>query len=40
MPPPSGAGPDAGTTSHLESVRAELIGRQLPAGQSPDARPA
>jgi phospholipase C len=33
-------GPAAGTVSHLESVRNELIGRQLPAGVSPDTTQA
>jgi len=33
-------GPAAGTVSHLETVRNELISRQLPAGASPDTTPA
>jgi phospholipase C len=40
IPVASGAAPAAGTVSHLESIRADLVGRQLPAGQSPDTRPA
>jgi phospholipase C len=40
VPVASGPGPAASTVSHLASIRAELIGRQLPAGQSPDTRPA
>ena len=39
VPVASGPAPAAAAPSHLESVRAELIGRQLPAGQSPDTRP-
>ena len=39
VPVSSGRGPAVGTVSHLVSVRAELIGRRLPAGQSPDTRP-
>jgi len=39
VPVASGPAPAAGTVSHLEQIRAELIGRQLPAGQSPDTRP-
>jgi phospholipase C len=39
-PPASGPAPAAGTVSHLESIHAELLGRQLPAGLSPDTRPA
>jgi phospholipase C len=34
VPVSSGPGPAAGTVSHLESVRAELISRQYPAGAS------
>jgi phospholipase C len=33
-------GPAAGTVSHLDAVRTELLSRQLPAGQSPDTTPA
>ena len=40
VPVASGPAPAAGTVSHLESIHADLIGRQLPAGQSPDTRPA
>jgi phospholipase C len=40
VPVASGPGPAAATVSHLESIHAELVGRQLPAGQSPDTRPA
>jgi phospholipase C len=40
VPVSAGPGPAAGTTSHLEAIRAELIGRRLPAGRSPDTRPA
>ena len=41
VPVASGPAPAAATVpSHLESVRAELIGRQLPAGLSPDTRPS
>ena len=41
VPVASGPAPAAtAAPSHLESVRSELIGRQLPAGQSPDTRPA
>jgi phospholipase C len=41
VPPPSGPAPAvAGTVSHLQSIRAELAGRLLPAGLSPDTRPA
>ena len=41
VPVASGPAPAAtAAPSHLEAVRAELIGRQLPAGQSPDTRPA
>jgi phospholipase C len=40
VPVASGPAPAAGTVSHLESVQADLIGRRLPAGQSPDTRPA
>ena len=41
VPVASGPAPAAtAAPSHLESVQAELIGRQLPAGQSPDTRPA
>jgi phospholipase C len=32
VPQPSGPGPAANTVSHMESVRTELISRQLPAG--------
>ncbi len=32
VPVASGPGPAAGTTSHLESIRAELISRRYPAG--------
>ncbi len=34
VPVASGPGPSAGTVSHLESIRAELISRQFPAGVS------
>jgi phospholipase C len=34
VPVSSGPGPAAGTVSHLDSVRAELISRQYPAGVS------
>jgi phospholipase C len=40
VPVSSGPGPAAGTTSHLESIRAELISRQFPAGVSGNPRPA
>jgi phospholipase C len=40
VPPPSGPGPAAGTVSHLDAVRTELLSRQLPAGASPDTTPA
>jgi phospholipase C len=40
VPVASGPGPAAATVSHLESIQADLTGRQLPAGQSPDTRPA
>jgi phospholipase C len=40
VPVATGPAPAAGTVSHLESVQADLIGRRLPAGQSPDTRPA
>jgi phospholipase C len=40
VPVSTAPGPAAGTVSHLESVRNELIGRQLPAGVSPDTTPA
>jgi phospholipase C len=39
VPVASGPGPAAGTFSHLEAIQAELIGRSLPAGLSPDTRP-
>jgi phospholipase C len=39
VPVSSGPGPAVGTVSHLVAVRAELIGRRLPAGLSPDTRP-
>jgi phospholipase C len=39
-PVASGPGPAAGTVSHLESIRAELISRQFPAGVSGNPRPA
>ena len=32
--------PAAGTVSHLEEVEAELVSRRLPAGRSPQTRPA
>jgi hypothetical protein len=35
VPAASGPGPAAGTVSHLESVRAELISRRYPAGVTP-----
>jgi phospholipase C len=41
IPVASGPAPAAaGTASHLESIHAELVGRRLPAGLSPDTRPA
>ena len=40
VPVASGPGPAAGTVSHLESIRAELISRQFPAGVSGNPRPA
>jgi phospholipase C len=41
VPVASGPAPaTAGTVSHLQSIQAELVGRQLPAGLSPDTRPA
>ena len=40
VPVASGPAPATGTVSHLDSIQAELIGRRLPAGQSPDTRPA
>ena len=40
VPVASGPGPSAGTVSHLESIRAELISRQFPAGVSGNPRPA
>jgi phospholipase C len=40
VPVASGPGPAAGTVSHLEAIAAELVGRSLPAGESPDTRPA
>ena len=40
VPVASGPGPAAATVSHLESIHAELVGRQLPAGLSPDTQPA
>jgi phospholipase C len=40
VPVAAGPGPAAGTVSHLEAIGAELIGRRLPAGQSPDTKPA
>jgi phospholipase C len=39
VPVASGPGPSAGIVSHLEAIQAELIGRSLPAGLSPDTRP-
>jgi phospholipase C len=39
VPVAAGPAPAARTVSHLEEVEAELIGRRLPAGQSPDTRP-
>jgi len=39
VPVSSGPGPAVGTVSHLVAVRAELIGRRLSAGLSPDTRP-
>ena len=39
VPVASGPAPAAGTVSQLEEIRAELAGRQLPVGQSPDTRP-
>jgi phospholipase C len=39
VPVSPGPGPAAGTVSHLVAIRAELIGRRLPAGLSPDTRP-
>jgi hypothetical protein len=32
VPVSSGPGPAAGTVSHLESIRAELVSRRYPAG--------
>ena len=40
VPVSSGPGPAAGTVSHLESVRTELISRQFPAGVSHLPSPA
>jgi phospholipase C len=41
VPVASGPGPAAaGTVSHLESIRAELISRRFPAGVSGNPRPA
>jgi phospholipase C len=40
VPAASGPGPAAGIVSHLEEIQAELVGRSLPAGLSPDTRPA
>jgi phospholipase C len=40
IPVASGPAPAAGTVSHLDAVKADLIGRRLPAGQSPDTVPA
>ena len=40
VPVSSAPGPAVGTVSHLESVRAELISRQFPAGVSGNPRPA
>ena len=40
VPVSAGPGPAVGMVSHLESIRDELIGRRLPAGVSPDTRPA
>jgi phospholipase C len=40
VPQSQGPGPAVGTVSHLETVRNELISRQLPAGASPDTTPA
>jgi phospholipase C len=39
IPPQSAPGPAAGTVSHLETVRAELISRQFPAGVSGNPAP-
>jgi phospholipase C len=39
VPVSSGPGPAAGTVSHLESVRAELISRRLPAGVAGNPKP-
>jgi phospholipase C len=35
VPPPSGTGPAAGTVSHLQQVRTDLISRRYPAGVTP-----
>jgi hypothetical protein len=40
VPVASGPGPSAGTVSHLESIRAELVSRQFPAGVWGNPRPA
>jgi phospholipase C len=40
VPVSPGPGPAANTVSHLDSVRTELLSRQLPAGASPDTTPA
>ena len=40
VPVSTGQGPAANTVSHLDSVRTELLNRQLPAGVSPDTTPA
>jgi phospholipase C len=40
VPVSSGPGPAAGTVSHLDSVRAELISRRFPAGASGNPAPA
>jgi hypothetical protein len=34
VPVASGPGPAAGTVSHLEAVKADLVARQFPAGVS------
>jgi phospholipase C len=40
VPVATGPAPAAGTVSHLEAIQMELIGRSLPAGQSPDTKPS
>ena len=40
VPVASGPGPAAGLVSHLETIQAELISRQFPAGVSGNPRPA